>query len=132
MDLEKLSRTALEMRELSVAPYSKFRVGAAVLADSGRIYTGCNIETRSFSSTICAERVAIFKALSEGERDFRAMAVAGGYGEIPGDYCPPCGVCREVLSEFCGGDFKIVLVRSPEDFKIFTLEELFPMAFELK
>ncbi len=120
------------MRGFSYTPYSHFNVGAALLAEDGRVFTGCNIENSSFSPTVCAERTAIFKAVSEGCTRFAASAIAGGpAGEEPADYCPPCGVCRQVMTEFCGRDFKILLVRTPDDYKEYTLEELFPFSFEL-
>ncbi len=120
------------MRGFSYTPYSHFNVGAALLAEDGRVFTGCNIENSSFSPTVCAERTAIFKAVSEGCTRFAAIAIAGGpAGAEPADYCPPCGVCRQVMTEFCGRDFKILLVRTPDDYKEYTLEELFPFSFEL-
>ncbi|MBQ2058669.1 MAG: cytidine deaminase [Firmicutes bacterium] len=130
--LRQLAAEALRMRGFSYTPYSHFNVGAALLAEDGRVFTGCNIENSSFSPTVCAERTAIFKAVSEGCTRFAAIAIAGGpEGEEPADYCPPCGVCRQVMTEFCGKDFKILLVRTPDDYLEYTLEELFPFSFEL-
>lgn len=127
---EKLAAEALRMRGFSYAPYSHFCVGAALLGTDGRIYTGCNIENAAYSPTNCAERTAFFKAVSEGTRTFTAIAIAGGAenaNEL--DYCAPCGVCRQVMREFCGSEFEIILARSASDYKVFTLEELFPMGF---
>ena len=130
--LRQLAAEALRMREYSYTPYSNFNVGAALLAEDGRVFTGCNIENSSFTPTVCAERTAIFKAVSEGCRGFSAIAIAGGpAGAEPADYCPPCGVCRQVMTEFCGGDFIVLLVRTPDDYKTYTLDEIFPLSFEL-
>lgn len=115
-------------RKKSYSPYSHFRVGAALLTKSGKVYTGCNIENAAYSATNCAERTAIFKAVSEGERDFEAIAIVGGKeGEIS-DFCAPCGVCRQVIAEFCQKDFKIVL-GNKNKFEVYTLDELLPFAF---
>lgn len=115
-------------REKSYSPYSHFRVGAALLTKSGKVYTGCNIENAAYSATICAERTAIFKAVSEGEYDFEALAIVGGKeGEIS-DFCAPCGVCRQVIAEFCQKDFKIVL-GNENKFQVFTLDQLLPFSF---
>ncbi len=130
--LKALAEEALRMRAASYVPYSKFRVGAALLTSGGKIYTGCNIENAAYGPSNCAERTAFFKAVSEGERDFAAICIAGGPdGAEELDYCPPCGVCRQVMSEFCGGDFEIILARSPEDHKVFTLDQLLPERFDL-
>ena len=130
-DKEILVEKALEARRFSYVPYSGFRVGAALLAKDGRIITGCNIENASYTPTNCAERTAVFKAVSEGILDFEAIAIAGGPGlEPPGDFAPPCGVCRQVMREFCPGDFEIVLARSQEDYEVHTLEKLLPLSFE--
>ena len=125
-----LSREALKMRVFSYSPYSHFRVGAALLDKQGNIYTGCNIENSSYSPSNCAERTAFFKAVSEGNREFEAIAIAGGpEGAQELNYCPPCGVCRQVMREFCEDDFKIILVKSEEEYKVFTLGELLPQSF---
>ncbi len=127
----ELIRTALQMRERSYCPYSRFAVGAALLTGSGRIYTGCNIENAAFSPTCCAERTAVFKAVSEGETDFRAIAVAGGRaGEEPAGFCTPCGVCRQVLAEFVRSeDFPVIMAVSPDNYRISTLAGLLPGSF---
>ncbi|MBO5415607.1 MAG: cytidine deaminase [Clostridia bacterium] len=131
MNTKKLIEAAFAARERAYSPYSGFSVGAALLTKSGRIYTGCNIESVSFTPTCCAERVAFFKAVSEGERDFEAIAVVGGKtNDSAFGICPPCGVCRQVMAEFCGEDFKIILVDSMDNESIYTLNELLPMSFK--
>lgn len=128
--IETLIDTALSQRRLSYAPYSGYRVGAALLASDGRIYTGCNIENAAYTPTICAERTAFFKAVSEGVRDFKAICIAGGSGEIPAGYSAPCGVCRQVMREFCDpAAFQIILATDREHYDIYTLEQLLPLSF---
>ncbi|WP_035775027.1 cytidine deaminase [Butyrivibrio sp. VCB2001] len=128
--IQELVKTALSMRKMSYTPYSHFNVGAALLGADGKIYTGCNIENASYTPTNCAERTAFFKAVSEGVRDFTAIAIAGGKEDATElDYCPPCGVCRQVMSEFCKDDFKIFLVKSETEYKEYTLTELVPERF---
>lgn len=126
-DLE-LMRLAEEARRAAYAPYSGFCVGAALLGASGKAYTGCNIENAAFSPTVCAERTAIFKAVSEGERSFLAIAVTGGKENEAPAYCTPCGVCRQVLAEFCGAELR-VLLGNASDVREVTLGELLPEAF---
>lgn len=127
---EKLCALALDARKNSYSPYSGFKVGASLLAGSGKIYTGCNIENAAFSPTVCAERVAFFKAISEGEKDFIAIAIAGGSGDSPNSECPPCGVCRQVMAEFCDPHtFKVFLAKSETDYIPLTLNELLPYGF---
>jgi cytidine deaminase len=133
---EELIEKAIKMQERSYCPYSHFHVGAALLAKNGQIFTGCNIENAAYGPSNCAERTAIFKAVSEGVKDFDAIAIVGGPEDKNGkptieDFCPPCGVCRQVMSEFCKKDFKIILAKSPENYKIYTLEELLPLSFSL-
>ena len=128
---KSLAALSLEQRSLSYVPYSGFRVGAALLTKDGRVFTGCNIENSAYSPTICAERTAIFKAVSEGCRQFEAIFIAGGAGEEPDDYCPPCGVCRQVMMEFCDPDFKVYLVKTPDDWQLYTLDEILPLGFKL-
>ncbi len=131
MDDLTLCRAAADAMNNSYSPYSGCRVGAALLCSSGKVYTGCNIENAAFSPTVCAERTAIFKAVSEGERSFSKIAVAGGKdGKIDGAF-PPCGVCRQVMAEFCGPDFEILLVTGRDTFKKFSLSQLLPEAFTL-
>jgi cytidine deaminase len=126
-DLELLLK-AIEARELAYAPYSNHRVGAALLGKSGRIYLGCNVENAAYTPTNCAERTAIFKAVSEGEREFTAIAVVGGLGDSLSEVCAPCGVCRQVMAEFCDGDMKIIM-GTPERITVSTLSELLPYSF---
>ncbi len=131
MDCQALMLAAQKARENSYSPYSHFRVGAALLTKSGKVYTGCNIENAAFSATNCAERTAIFKAVSEGERDFEAIAIVGGKEGEVAPFCAPCGVCRQVLAEFCPNDFKIIL-GCAEKFEVYTLEMLLPFSFTEK
>lgn len=128
--IEQLIKTAMDMRKFSYVPYSDYRVGAALLAENGIIYTGCNIENAGYTPCNCAERTAFFKAVSEGIRNFSAICVVGGKTGPLTDYAAPCGVCRQVMMEFCDPDtFKIILATSVEQYEIFTLKELFPMGF---
>ncbi len=129
MKYQELIRLALEARQRSYSPYSKYRVGAALLTKSGKVYQGCNIENAAYTPTNCAERTAFFKAVSEGEREFEAIAIAGGYGDAPVDYAWPCGVCRQVMMEFCKSDFRIITVKSETEYKEATLEEMLPCGF---
>ena len=129
-DIE-LVKKAKEAAKFSYSPYSGFTVGAALLTKSGKVYLGCNIENASYSPTNCAERTAFFKAVSEGEREFTKIAVVGGKGLDFSDYCPPCGVCRQVMKEFCGEDFRVILGKNGEDVKVLTLGELLPYGFNL-
>lgn len=118
-------------RVKAYAPYSGFYVGAALLTASGKVYTGCNIENAAFSPTNCAERTAFFKAVSDGERSFAAIAVVGGQKDTLSDICTPCGVCRQVMAEFCDKNFEIVLGNS-EKYEIYHLSELLPHSFSKK
>ena len=124
----ELIECAIEARKMSYSPYSNFRVGAALVGKSGKVYTGCNVENAGYSPTNCAERTAVFKAVSEGEKEFTAIAVVGGKGEEIASMCAPCGVCRQVLAEFCDRDFRIVLGTS-DNIQVFTLDELLPLSF---
>lgn len=129
MTPEKLIELACGAMERSYSPYSGYRVGAALLCADGTVYCGCNIENAAFSPTVCAERCAIFKAVSEGKREFCAIAVVGGRtGEAPGR-AAPCGVCRQVMGEFCNGDFKIYLLDSNGEIEDYTLDDLLPERF---
>lgn len=129
--IEKLIKKAIEMLNFSYAPYSNFHVGAALLTSEGEIYTGCNIENAAYGPSNCAERTAIFKAVSEGKKEFEAIAVVGGKNGKIENFCSPCGVCRQVLAEFCKKDFEIVLAKSTNEYKIMTLEQLLPESFSL-
>ncbi len=128
----ELIEKAKEAAKYAYVPYSSFTVGAALLTKSGKVYTGCNIENAAYSPTNCAERTAFFKAVSEGEKDFEAIAIVGGEKCDFKDYCTPCGVCRQVMSEFCGKDFRIILGKNGDDFKVMTLGELLPESFSLR
>lgn len=130
MSNEELIETALKAREFSYSPYSKFKVGAALLAKNGKVYTGCNIESASYTPTNCAERTAFFKAVSEGEREFEAIAIAGGYDGAPTEYSYPCGVCRQVMMEFCDPkSFRVITAVSKEKYLEKTLEKMLPYGF---
>ena len=124
----KLMEIAVKAREMSYSPYSNFRVGAALLGKSGKVYTGCNVENAGYTPTNCAERTALFKAISEGEHDFSAIAIVGGLGENISEFCAPCGVCRQALSEFCDKDFRFIL-GNPKEIKVLTMEEIMPYSF---
>ncbi len=129
--IRRLVRDSLEARRNSYAPYSGFWVGAALLTADGRIFTGCNIENAAFTPTVCAERTAFFKAVSEGAREFWGIAVAGSpQGDEVTQYAYPCGVCRQVMMEFCRpSDFKVIVARSEEDYKVMPLKDLLPEGF---
>ena len=128
--MDKLLEKAKEAMKMAYAPSSGFRVGAALLCADGTDYTGCNIENAAFSPTVCAERVAIFKAVSDGKRQFTALALYGGKDGVIDHSCAPCGVCRQVLSEFCGKDFPIYLGNA-QGYETVTLEQLLPRSFAL-
>ncbi len=125
MNYSFLIEKAREAMEYAYAPYSNFKVGAALLTESGNIYTGCNIENISFGATNCAERTAVFKAVSEGEKAFKAIAIVSSSGK----FTPPCGICRQVLSEF-SEDMDIILADNEDNIKIITLNELIPFSFD--
>lgn len=130
MDNKELIRLALEAREMSYAPYSKYMVGAALLTKDGKVYKGCNIENAGYTPTNCAERTAFFKAVSEGERAFAAIAIVGGRAGAPDSYAYPCGVCRQVMMEFCNPkEFRIITAVSEDDYMEKTLEEMLPNGF---
>lgn len=132
MTNNELIKAAERAREQAYCPYSGFAVGAALLCEDGKVYTGCNIENSAFSPTVCAERVAFFSAVRDGERKFKSIAIVGGNaGENPRELCPPCGVCRQVMSEFCGEAFEIIL-GSVENIRVFTLKDILPLGFELE
>lgn len=130
VQIEKLIETAMAQLAFSYTPYSHFKVGAALLAKNGTVYTGCNIENAAYTPTNCAERTAFFKAVSEGVREFDAICIVGGKEGILEDFAPPCGVCRQVMMEFCQPDiFQIILAKGKEDYQIYTLRELMPQGF---
>lgn len=126
MDYKELIKIALDYRSRAYIPYSNFNVGAAVLCESGKIYGGCNIENASFGATNCAERTAIFKAVSEGESKIKAIAIVGSLSEIT----YPCGICRQVISEFGDDDVKVILAKSEDDYIIKDMSEILPGAFK--
>lgn len=129
MTPEKLMELAIEAMQHSYSPYSGYKVGAALLCEDGTVYQGCNIENAAFGPTVCAERTAVFKAIYDGHRDLKAIAVCGGKdGVITGAF-PPCGVCRQVLREFCDDDFEIYLAGDGEACQVFTLAQLLPSSF---
>ncbi len=130
INVKELLSLAIRARERSYCPYSGISVGAALLTKGGKVYLGANIENSSFTPTVCAERVAFFKAISEGERDFAAIAIAGGKRGMPSnpDF-PPCGVCRQVMSEFCSGDFRVIW-GDGEQIADKTLKEILPCSFD--
>lgn len=117
--------------ENAYSPYSNYRVGAALLCGNGKVYTGCNIENASYGATVCAERTAFFKAVGDGERDFSMLAVAGGTDKEISDKFLPCGICRQVMAEFCKPDFTVLVVTGEKSYKELTLSELLPNAFSL-
>ena len=128
--VEKMIDTAIAQLQFSYTPYSNFKVGAALLAKNGTVYTGCNIENASYSPTNCAERTAFFKAVSEGVRTFDAICIVGGKDGVLTEYAAPCGVCRQVMMEFCDPEtFRIILAASREQYNIYTLKELLPLGF---
>ena len=126
----QMIRQAIEARRYSYSPYSHFQVGACLQGADNALYTGCNIENAGFSATNCAERTAFFKAVSQGVKEFQRIVIVGGKegGEL--ELCPPCGVCRQVMMEFCNPEeFEIILAVSEQDYQIYTLKELLPMGF---
>ena len=125
MDYKNLVKTALDYRERAYAPYSNFKVGAAVLFESGNVYGGCNIENASFGATNCAERTAIFTGVASGETKIKVIAIAGSAVE----YTYPCGICRQVLCEFADGDAAVILVKNEDDYIVKTMEEVMPGDF---
>ena len=129
-ECRELLEIAEGMLAKSYAPYSHFHVGAALLAKDGTVYTGCNVENASYGASNCAERTALFKAVSEGVREFRAIAIAGGKDGIIGDFCPPCGICRQVLREFCSPEtFTVILKNAKGEIRTYLLRELLPESF---
>lgn len=127
---ETLIAEALKIRKKAYVPYSGFQVGAALLSADGRVYTGCNIENAAYTPSNCAERTAFFKAVSEGVYDFKSIVVVGGAKDAEElEYCSPCGVCRQVMMEFCDETFEIILAKSETEYQVYTLKEILPMGF---
>ncbi len=128
--IKEMIHVAIEQLANAYVPYSGFRVGAALLAKNGTMYTGCNIENAAYTPTNCAERTAFFKAVSEGVRQFDAICIVGGKDGVLTEYAAPCGVCRQVMMEFCNPDtFQIILAVSEENYDVFTLRQLLPEGF---
>ena len=125
--IQKLIKTATDQLAYSYVPYSHFHVGAALLAEDGSIYKGCNIENAAYTPSNCAERTAFFKAVSEGVRKFSAICVVGGMDGRLTEYAPPCGVCRQVMCEFCALDFEIILAKDYDKYEVYTLNQIMPL-----
>ena len=128
MNRDDLKSAARAMLDRAYCPYSHFPVGAALECEDGTVYTGCNVENASYGATNCEERTAFFKAVSDGKRAFTAIAIVGGTDGVLRDYCPPCGVCRQVMAEFCSGEFQILL-SDGEEIRTLTLDDLLPWRF---
>ena len=132
MNEKELIIEAIEARKRAYTPYSHFKVGAALLTNSGEVIRGCNIENASYGATNCAERTAFFKAVSEEKKNFSAIAIVGGIEseeDTFSDYAYPCGICRQVMREFCKPDFKVIIAKSIDEYKVFTLDEILPNSF---
>lgn len=129
MTEKELCSLAIKAMDNAYVPYSGYRVGAALLGKSGKVYLGCNIENASYTPTVCGERTAIFKAVSEGEREFEMIAVAGGRDGVVEGAFPPCGVCRQVMAEFCAPDFPVIMVTGKDSYEKYTLEQILPLCF---
>lgn len=132
VQIQQLINCAFGALSYSYAPYSNFKVAAALLTAEGEIYTGCNIENAAYSPSNCAERTAFFKAVSEGKRNFKVICIVNEDAEGAHDFCPPCGVCRQVMAEFCSSDFVIILAKSTEEYQSYLLGDLLPQSFTLK
>ena len=132
MNEKELCKEAIDAMKNAYATYSGYKVGAALLTEKGKLFAGCNIENAAYTPTVCAERVALFNAISSGERNFTAIAVAGGKDGVISGAFPPCGVCRQVMAEFCAPDFTVLVVTGEDSYKKYTLNELFPQAFTPK
>ncbi len=127
--LDLMIKMALAVRKRAYAPYSKFHVGACVEVNDGSLYSGCNVEIASFGATSCAERTAIFKAISEGKRNFKRIVIVGGFDKVK-EFCTPCGICLQVMMEFCDPEkFQVILAKSINEYKVMTLKELLPGGF---
>jgi len=129
IDYKLLAAAAVEAKDRAYAPYSKFHVGAALLCADGNVYIGCNVESAAYSATICAERTALTKAISEGTRQIRAIAVSGSFPGKEGNYCYPCGECRQMLNEFVTDDFEVIIAKTADDFRVHQWEEILPYGF---
>lgn len=130
MELKELIKKTIDNLDFSYSPYSSFKVSAMLVGKSGKVYSGVNIENASYTPTNCAERTAFFKAVSEGEKEFERIVIVGGQDGLISDYTSPCGVCRQVMMEFCDPKtFEIILAKSPEDYRIYSLEEILPLGF---
>ena len=128
--MEELIRLAMEAMKRAYTPYSGFKVGAALMTEDGKVYQGCNIENAAYTPTNCAERTAFFKAVSEGVKEFTAICVVGGMNKELTEYAPPCGVCRQVMMEFCNPkEFEIILAVDKEHYEVFLLKDLLPLGF---
>ena len=128
--INQLIDTAIHQLKYSYTPYSNFKVGAALLAENGQVYTGCNIENAGYTATNCAERTAFFKAVSDGVKEFQAICVVGGRAGVLTEYTAPCGVCRQVMMEFCNPEtFQVILAVDKEHYNVYTLKELLPLGF---
>lgn len=132
--IEEAIDVAFDSRNYAYTPYSNFKVGAALICKNKQIYGGCNIENSSYGATNCAERTAFYKAISDGIKDFIGIVIVGGKdNDNDFDYCAPCGICRQVMTEFCDlNNFKIILAKSKSDYKVFTLEQMLPYSFTKK
>ena len=129
MNNKELITKAIDSMQNSYSPYSEFKVGAALLTAEGEVYTGCNVENASYSMTICAERTAFLKAVSDNKRSFSKLAIIAGKHGVVSDYTSPCGACLQVIREFCDDDFEIILAKSNDDYKVYKLSELLPHSF---
>ena len=129
MNNNELVKLAFSAMQMAYAPYSGYKVGAALLSKSGKVYSGCNIESASYSPTNCAERTAFFKAISEGDREFSKIAVVGGKDGVVNTLFMPCGVCRQVMAEFCSDDFVVVIGKTEDDFRVHALSDVLPYTF---
>lgn len=128
--MEEMIRKAIEARDKAYAPYSHFKVGACLRAKNGQTFQGCNIENSSYPATNCAERTAIFKAVLEGVKEFDSIVIVGGKEEKKLEICPPCGICRQVMSEFCDPDsFQVILAKSEKEYETYLLKDLLPLSF---
>ena len=130
-EIKELIGAAMAVRKNAYAPYSGFYVGAALMAEDGTVFTGANCENASYPAGHCAERAALAAAVSAGKRRFRAVAIVGGKEDIPQEYCVPCGICRQMLSELCSGDLIIIAAKSRSEYKKYTLDEMLPLQFTL-